>query len=105
MERHLNHLGIKTIVELERFPADILKRKSGITGQHLHDMGLALANPTNQSDDIYKAAIDILDTVELPRNAVNNRYGDFTLTFASLMDTEEKGRHFISPAWRPDGTR
>jgi DNA polymerase-4 len=38
-------------------------------------------------------------------DAVNNRFGDFTVTFASLMDTEEKGSHVISPAWRPDGIR
>ena len=38
-------------------------------------------------------------------DAVNNRYGDDTVTFASLMDTEEKGSHVISPAWRPDGIR
>ena len=215
MERHLNLLGIRTIGDLGRFPVDILKRKFGINGQHLHDMGLGiddspvvpasdqdkiksighsmtlrrdislrqdilkyllqlsemvgrrarrygvsgktvhlyiryadfyssigkqqtLANPINQSDDIYKAAIDILDTIELQQpvrllgvrltslkyqvaqlplfpqerrkalmvnamDAVNNRYGDFTVTFASLMDTEKKGSHVISPAWRPDG--
>jgi DNA polymerase IV len=38
-------------------------------------------------------------------DAVNNRFGDDTVTFASLMDTEEKGSHVISPAWRPDGIR
>ena len=217
MERHLNLLGIKTIGDLGRFPVDILKRKFGINGQHLHDMGLGidhspvvpasdqdrvksvghsmtlrrdvsrrqdilkyllqlsemvgrrarrygvsgktvslyvryadfysswgkqqtLPNPINQSDDIYKAVIDILDTVELQQpvrllgvrltnlkyhvaqlplflqerrkalmvlamDAVNNRYGDDTVTFASLMDTEEKGSYVISPAWRPDGIR
>jgi len=217
MERHLHLLGIRTIGDLGRFPVEILKRKFGITGQHLHDMGLGidhspvvpasdqdrvksvghsmtlrqdvsrrqdilkhllhlsemvgrrarrygvsgktinlyvryadfyssfgkqqtLASPINQSDDIYKAAVDILDTVELQQpvrllgvrltnlnykvgqlplfpqerrkalmaramDAVNNRYGDDTVTFASLMDTEEKGSHVISPAWRPDGIR
>jgi DNA polymerase IV len=217
MERRLNLLGIITIGDLGRFPVDILKRKFGINGQHLHDMGLGidhspvvpesdqdkvksvghsmtlkrdasrrqdilkyllqlsemvgrrarrygvsgktvslyvryadfyssigkqqtLANPINQSDDIYKKAIDILDTIELQQpvrllgirltnlkyqvaqlplfpqerrkalmvstmDAVNNLYGDFTMTFASLMDTEEKGSHVISPAWRPDGIR
>ena len=90
-----------------------------------------LAALISQSDDIYQAAIDILNTVgvrlsnlrhqvaQLPlfprerrkalmvraMDAVNNRYGDFTVTFASLLDTEEKGSHVISPAWRPDGIR
>jgi DNA polymerase IV len=219
MEKNLNLLGIRTIGDLGRFPVDILKRKFGINGLHLHDMGLGidnspvvpasdqdkvksvghsmtlrqdvsrrqdilkyllqlsemvgrrarrygvssktvhlyvryadfysswgkqqtLAGPVNQSDDIYKAAIDILDTVELQQpvrllgirltnlryqdqvsqlplfpqerrkalmvramDAVNNRYGDEIDTFASLMDTEEKGSHVISPAWRQDGIR
>ena len=216
-EKKLNLLGIKTIGDLGKFPVDILKRKFGINGLHLHDMGLGidhspvvpasdqdrvksvghsmtlkqdisrrqdilkyllqlsemvgrrarrygvsgktvhlyvryadfyssfgkqqtLGNPINQSGDIYKAAVDILDTVELQQpvrllgirltnlrhhvaqlplfpqerrkalmvnamDAVNNRFGDFTVTFASLMDTEEKGSHVISPAWRPDGIR
>jgi DNA polymerase IV len=104
------------------------------------DKQQTLPNPINLSDDIYKAAVDILDTVELQQavrllwgplinlqyyvaqlalfplerrkalmvramDAVNNRYGDDTVTFASLMDTEEKGSHVISPAWRPDGIR
>jgi DNA polymerase-4 len=216
-EKKLNLLGIKTIGDLGKFPVDILKRKFGINGLHLHDMGQGidhspvvpasdqdrvksvghsmtlkqdisrrqdilkyllqlsemvgrrarrygvsgktvhlyvryadfyssfgkqqtLGNPINQSGDIYKAALDILDTVELQQpvrllgirltnlrhqvaqlplfpqerrkalmvnamDAVNNRFGDFTVTFASLMDTEEKGSHVISPAWRPDGIR
>lgn len=37
---------------------------------------------------------------------VNNRYGDFTVTFGSLLSgTEKKGSFVISPAWRPDGIR
>jgi DNA polymerase-4 len=39
---------------------------------------------------------------------VNDRYGDFSVTFGSLLDGEkakEKGSHVISPAWRPEGIR
>jgi DNA polymerase-4 len=39
---------------------------------------------------------------------VNDRYGDFTVTFGSLLDEEktgDKGSHVISPAWRPEGIR
>lgn len=93
------------------------------------------------SDDIYRAAVRILDSVtleqpvrllgvrlsslrhreeQLPllfdekRNSfatramdeVNNRYGDFTVTFGSLLsDKGKKGSFVISPAWRPDGIR
>ncbi|MGD9973236.1 MAG: DNA polymerase IV [Desulfatirhabdiaceae bacterium] len=217
MEQKLNLLGIRTMGELGRYPVDILKRRFGITGQHLHDMGLGIDNspvvpasdqdrvksvghsmtlrqdifrrqdilrcllqlsemvgrrarrysvsgktvslyvryadfytswgkqktltkPVNQSDDIYQAAIDLLDTVALQQpvrllgvrltnlqhrieqlplfhqerkkallvramDMANNRYGDFTVTFGSLLDAGEKGSHVISPAWRPNGIR
>jgi DNA polymerase-4 len=39
---------------------------------------------------------------------VNDRFGDFTVTFASLLDgnkAKEKGSYVISPAWRPAGIR
>jgi DNA polymerase-4 len=35
----------------------------------------------------------------------NDRFGEFAVTFASVLETEEKGSHVISPAWRPDGIR
>ena len=41
-------------------------------------------------------------------DAVNDKFGNFTVTFGSLLDSEntnEKGSHVISPAWRPDGIR
>lgn len=101
---------------------------------------ITLSSYINQSDDIYKAAISILDTLELPlpvrqlgirltnlqyhtqqlslfpeerrktemvraMDAVNNRFGDFTVTFGSLLRNDERGSHVISPAWRPDGIR
>jgi len=93
-----------------------------------------VAHPISLSGDIYKAAVGIQQPVRLlgvrltnlrnqssqlplfpqerkkalmvrAMDSVNNRYGDFTVTFASLMDTEEKGSHVISPAWRPGGIR
>ncbi len=36
---------------------------------------------------------------------VNNRHGDFTVMYASLLDQQEKGSHVISPAWKPEGIR
>ena len=94
----------------------------------------------NQSEEIYKAAVAILDTLELPMtirllgirltnlqyhtqqlslfpeerrktemvramDAVNDKFGSFTVTYGSLLSTEPKGSHVISPAWRPDGIR
>lgn len=39
------------------------------------------------------------------RDAANDRYGDFTVMFGSLLEQKGKGSHVISPAWRPDGVR
>ncbi len=99
-----------------------------------------LSSYINQSDEIFKAAVNILDTVEITQpirllgvklsnlqyhsqqlplfpderrktlmvqamDSVNDKLGDFTVTFGSLLATEEKGSHVISPAWRPDGIR
>ena len=36
---------------------------------------------------------------------VNRRFGAFTVTYGSVLETEEKGSHVISPAWRPSGIR
>jgi len=93
------------------------------------------------SDDIYRAAVGILDSVTLEQpvrllgvclsglrhegeqlplfnearkkqsvaramDEVNDRYGEFSVTFGSLRaDDEEKGSFVISPAWRPEGIR
>jgi DNA polymerase-4 len=96
--------------------------------------------PTNQSEAIYRDALAILDSFDLNRpvrllgvritnlagqgdqlplfvrerrqalataamDAANNRFGEFIVTYASVLETEEKGSHVISPAWRPNGIR
>lgn len=96
--------------------------------------------PTNQSEEIYRDALTILDTFELSQpvrllgvritnlthhadqlplfererkaallaaamDEANDRFGEFAVTFGSVLETEEKGSHVISPAWRPDGIR
>jgi len=102
---------------------------------------LSLPNYVSLSDDIYRAAVRILDSVTLEQpvrllgvrlsalrhreeqlplfgsdgkrllaaramDEVNDRYGEFSVTFGSLRaDDEEKGSFVISPAWRPAGIR
>lgn len=39
------------------------------------------------------------------RDCANDRYGDFTVMFGSLLEQKSKGSHVISPAWRPGGVR
>lgn len=36
---------------------------------------------------------------------VNNRHGEFTVMYGSLLDRRSKGSHVISPAWKPEGVR
>jgi DNA polymerase-4 len=99
-----------------------------------------LPHHINRSEDIYRAAVAILDSIVLVQpvrllgvrisnlrcgsdqlplfpeerkkalmvhamDEVNDRYGDFTLTFGSLLDEQDKGSRVISPAWRPNGIR
>ena len=94
---------------------------------------------TNNSEDIYKAAVQILQGIELTQpirllgvkisslsshteqlplfpaelkkaliagamDEVNNRFGDFAVTFGSLLG-RDSGSKVISPAWRPEGVR
>ena len=36
---------------------------------------------------------------------VNNRFGEFAVMPASLLEQADKGSHVISPAWKPEGIR
>lgn len=126
-------------------------RKYGVWGKTVHltvryadftTFGKQESQPNhiNLSDDIYHAAVKILDSLELTQairllgiritnlqyatsqlplfpeeqtrlkiteamDKVNNRHGDFTVMYGSLIDQTGKGSHVISPAWRPDGIR
>ena len=39
------------------------------------------------------------------RDSANDRFGEFTVMFGSLLEQNGKGSHVISPAWRPEGVR
>jgi DNA polymerase-4 len=209
----LANYGIVTCGDLGRFPVDILRRKFGVVGERLVEMGLGiddspvmpaseageaksvshsmtfacdiqerkeilcrllqlaemvgrrarrygvtgstihltvryadfttfghqhtLEEPTNQSDELFRGAVAILDSFPLEQpirllgirlsnlgnnrqlslfggeqrqamatramDKINDRYGEFTVTFATLVDAPAKGSHVISPAWRPEG--
>ena len=54
------------------------------------------------------SGVDILtafSAVAAAMDEANDRFGEFAVTFASVMEAEEKGSHVISPAWRPDASR
>lgn len=84
-----NGLGLETFA--------ILTTSANPLISTIHDRRPVILHP-----DAYSLWLD--KDVKSPEQ-VNNRYGDFIVTFASLMDTEEKGSHVISPTWRPNGIR
>ncbi|MGB4599551.1 MAG: DNA polymerase IV [Trichlorobacter sp.] len=216
-QRQLNLLGITTCGQLGRFPEELLRKKFGIVGPRLKQMGqgrddgpvlpveeedgvksvghsmtlqrdvatrdeilryllqlsemvgrrarrygvtaktvslsirfadfyssvqrqTTVVSPISLSDEIFKVATSLLDSIELHQavrllgvslsnlqhnqqqlslfeeerrkseatramDAVNDRFGDYSVTFGSLLQSEEKGSHVISPAWRPEGIR
>jgi DNA polymerase-4 len=71
--------------------------------------GVSLSNLNKDPEqgtlfDDYKRRADLLKAMDL----VNDRHGDFTLTWATLREHLSKSRGhpgIISPAWRPQGTR
>lgn len=72
-------------------------RLLGISLSNLHEQQnqqLSLFQSDHRKEELAKAM-----------DAVNNRFGEFKVTYGSLLDAEEKGSHVISPAWRPEGIR
>ena len=96
---------------------------------------------TNDTGEIYRSAVSILDTIRLRKSvrlfgislsslskgedqlplfvqpdndkkaalakavdAVNDKFGEHTVTHASTL-AQERGQRVISPAWRPSGVR
>jgi len=108
---------------------------------------MTLSGYVNQSDEIYRAAVQLYDSTVHPQpvrmlsvrltnlqhsseqlplfqedrkklfltnamDEVNNRFGEFAVTFGSLMEKGDncqerklEGSTVISPAWRPEGIR
>lgn len=126
-------------------------RRHGVAGKTVHltiryadfttfGKQATLKSHVNQSDEIYRGAAAIFDSIEISQpvrllgvsltglcyrgeqlalfaedrrkaamtsamDALNDRYGDFTVTYGSLLDASDKGSHVISPAWKPAGIR
>jgi len=125
-------------------------RRYGVTGRTVHltlrysdfetvGSQVTVADHTNRSDRIYRTACELLGRFTLHRpvrllgvrltnlqnqqqqytlfdngermqgvaeamDTVNDRYGSFTVSFGSVLDSERAAR-VISPAWRPQGIR
>ncbi len=69
-------------------------------------LGVRITNLCHQSEQLSIFPQERRKTMATgAMDQVNNRFGDFSVTFGSLLDQEEKGSFVISPAWRPDGIR
>lgn len=74
--------------------------------QPVRQLGVTLSNLQYEAEQLTlfqeqqkrSDAIKAMDTL-------NDRYGEFSVTFGSLLSEDEKGSHVISPAWRPEGIR
>ena len=111
------------------------------TGFETFSRQITLPDATNDTGEIYRSAVAILDKIHLRKSvrlfgialsalgkgdsqmtlfrdpasekraavamamgAVNDKYGEWTLTFALTMG-KETDHKVISPAWRPSGVR
>ena len=80
---------------LERFPLDKPIRLLGVRLSSLrHHVQQYTLFPEEHRKEMIAEAMD----------EVNDRYGNFTLAFGSVLKSE-RGARVISPAWRPEGIR
>jgi len=69
-------------------------------------LGIRLSNLRHHEDQLPLLPEERRKTLTTSAmDEVNNRYGDFKVTFGSLLVEEEKGAAVISPAWKPQGIR
>ncbi|MDK9716870.1 MAG: DNA polymerase IV [Trichlorobacter sp.] len=75
--------------------------------QPIRLLGISISNlheQQNQQPSLFESDRR-KEQLAMAMDAVNNKLGDFSVTYGSLLDSEEKGSHVISPAWRPEGIR
>jgi DNA polymerase-4 len=84
-------LAILDTVELEQ-PVRLLGVK--LSGLRHHSEQLALFPDERRHNELVRSM-----------DSINDRFGEFTVTYGSLLRNRDKGSHVISPAWRPSGIR
>lgn len=103
-----------TLAEYINRSADIYAASSALLGsltleQPVRLLGVRLTNLRHDCNQPSLFEADRKQTkLAEAMDRVNDRYGNFSVTFGSLLDGEpadEKGSRVISPAWRPDGIR
>jgi DNA polymerase-4 len=84
-------VAILDTVRLEQ-PVRLLGVK--LSGLKHHSEQLALFPDERRNNELVRSM-----------DSINDRFGEFTVTFGSLLTNKNKGSHVISPAWRPSGIR
>lgn len=84
-------VAILDTVELEQ-PVRLLGVR--LTGLKHHSEQLALFPDERRHNELVRSMDNI-----------NDRFGEFTVTYGSLLKCKDKGSRVISPAWRPNGIR
>jgi DNA polymerase-4 len=73
MEEQLRSFGIKTCGDLGRFPVRILRDRFGVTGDHLHRMGLGLDDspvvPVEEADDVKSVSHSMTLETDIEKDA------------------------------------
>jgi DNA polymerase-4 len=98
---------INQSADIYKVAADILE--SLVLSQPVRLLGVRLSNLRYESGQLPLFEEDRKKTLLVEAmDRANDRYGDFSVTFGSLLDgekTADKGSRVISPAWRPAGIR
>ncbi len=68
MERNLHLLGIRSCGQLGRYPPEILRRKFGLVGEHLHYMGLGIDDSPVIPDEQAAPVKSVGHSMTLPRD-------------------------------------
>ena len=74
--------------------------------QPIRQLGVKLSNLRYDAEQLslFRDEQRKIDAIKA-MDSVNDKFGEFKVTFGSLLSAEDKGSHVISPAWRPDGIR
>lgn len=99
LKEHINRSG-----DIYRTAAAILDTLE--LSQPVRLLGVRLSNLSCHGDQLPLFEVERKKARSIEEmDRVNDRFGDFTMTFATLLDGEEKGSRVISPSWRPEGIR
>jgi len=82
------------------FPENFLENGIRLIGVTLSN----LLHDTQELCSVFDEKRD-MENVYKAMDAINEKYGSFTVSFASVLNCRRKGARTISPAWKPEGVR